>query len=83
MTFSFSSFCMKDEKTFFIFLNGQYTVLLKSLSIKYHRKKYVLLFPQKYETAQLFSTLIIIRNVSSAENHYIRMKITENLTFPA
>ncbi len=28
-------------------------------------------FLQKYEAAQLFSTLIIIRNVSWAENHHI------------
>ncbi len=30
-------------------------------------------FPQKYEAAQLFSTLIIIRNVCWAANQYIRM----------
>ncbi len=30
-------------------------------------------FPQKYEAAQQFSTLIIIRNVSWAANQYIRM----------
>ncbi len=29
--------------------------------------------PQKYEAAQLFSTLIIFRNVSCAANQYIRM----------
>ncbi len=35
-------------------------------------------FPQKYCAAQLFSTLIIIRNVSWAANHHIRM-ISEGL----
>ncbi len=30
-------------------------------------------FPYKYEAAQLFSTLIIIRNVSWAANQHIRM----------
>ncbi len=30
-------------------------------------------FPQKYEAAQLFSILMIIRNVSWAQNQYIRM----------
>ncbi len=30
-------------------------------------------FPQNYSAAQLFSTLIIIRNVSWAANQYIRM----------
>jgi len=30
-------------------------------------------FPQKYEAAQLFSTLIIIINVSWASNHHIRV----------
>ncbi len=30
-------------------------------------------FPQKYEAAQQFSTIIIIRNVSSAANQNIRM----------
>ncbi len=31
------------------------------------------MFPQKHEAAQLFSTLIIIRNVSCAANQHIRM----------
>jgi len=30
-------------------------------------------FPQKYKVAQLSSTMIIIRNVSLAANHHIRM----------
>ncbi len=30
-------------------------------------------FPQKYEAAQLFSTLIIMRNASRAANQHIRM----------
>jgi len=30
-------------------------------------------YPQKYQAAQLFSTLIIIRNVSRASNQDIRM----------
>ncbi len=30
-------------------------------------------FPQKYEAAQLFTTLLIIRNVSWAANQYIKM----------
>jgi len=31
------------------------------------------MFPQKYEAPQLFSTLIIIRNVSCASDHHIRV----------
>ncbi len=31
------------------------------------------LIPQKYSAVQLFSALIIMRNVSSATNHHIRM----------
>ncbi len=34
---------------------------------------YLSMFPQKYEAAQLFSTLIIIRNASWAANQHIRM----------
>ncbi len=36
-------------------------------------KQKISLFPQKYEAERLFLTLIIIRNVSSAANQYIRM----------
>ncbi len=36
-------------------------------------EKKVLWFPQKYEAAQLFSTLMIIRNDSWAASHHIRM----------
>ncbi len=36
-------------------------------------KENVSQFPQKYEAAQLFSTQIIIRNVSSESDQYIRM----------
>ncbi len=43
------------------------------LSIHQTLKKNVSLFPQIYEAAQLFSTLIIIRNVSWAANQHIRM----------
>ncbi len=37
-------------------------------------------FPQKYEAAQLFSTLIIIRTVSWAVNQYIKMISEDNVT---
>ncbi len=37
-------------------------------------------FPQKYEATQLFSTLIIIRNVSWAANHHIRMISEDHVT---
>ncbi len=37
-------------------------------------------FPQKYEAAQLFSTLIIIRNVSWAVNKHIRMISEDHVT---
>ncbi len=46
------------------------TVPLKFLFIKNPVKN---VFPQNYWAAQLFSTLIIIRNVSGAANHHIRM----------
>ncbi len=36
--------------------------------------------PQQYEAAQLFSALIIIRNVSWAANHYIRMISEDHVT---
>jgi len=37
-------------------------------------------FPQKYWAAQLFSTLIIIRNVSLATNQYIIMISEDHVT---
>ncbi len=37
-------------------------------------------FPQKYSAAQLFSTLIIIRNVSWAANQHIRMISEDHVT---
>ncbi len=37
-------------------------------------------FPQKYEAAQLFSTLIIIRNVSWAATQHIRMISEDHVT---
>ncbi len=37
-------------------------------------------FHKKYWAAQLFSTLIIIRNVSGAANQYIRMISEDHVT---
>ncbi len=37
-------------------------------------------FPQKYEAAQLFTALIIIRNVSWAANQYIIMISEDHVT---
>ncbi len=42
-------------------------------SSKIPENKNIPRFPQKYEAAQLFSTLILIRNVSWAANQHIRM----------
>ncbi len=44
-----------------------------NLSIHQKILKNVSWFPQKYEATQLFSALIIIRNVSWAANQHIRM----------
>ncbi len=43
-------------------------------------KSNVARFPQKYSSAQQFSTLIIIRNVSWAANQHIRMISEDHVT---
>ncbi len=48
-------------------------MLFNFLIIKLSHKKSERWFPQKHEATQLFSTLIIIRNVSWAANQQIRM----------
>ncbi len=44
-------------------------------------KRNVLWFPQKYLAAQLFSTLIIARNVIGAPNQHIRVMAAGNSAF--
>ncbi len=65
-----------DSKDFYIVTKDLFqinAVLLKFILFKESVKTKLTTVSTKYEAAQLFLTLIIIRNVSWAANHYIKM----------
>jgi len=51
-----------------------------NVSISNRQNAVLLNFRQKYEAAQLFSTLIIIIKVSWASNHHIRLILKDHVT---
>ncbi len=79
-TLNRSKVTVRHLKCYKIFIFQINAVLLKFYSSKNPEKLKVSRFPQKYCAAQLFSTLIIIRNVSWAVNQHIRMISEDHVT---